>query len=286
MPRARMVRATMLMIRMSPKQDETRGPSLAMPILIGRDRIGIYHHGQRSGGLRPTVVPEAIAKGGKEQRSSFTSDASKSEEDGGENAAVGRGNNDGANGFGFAGTECHGAFAQIVWNVLEKFLGAAQCDGNHHQAESERTSEGREVFEGQDDHGVGKNADDDGRDAIEKVGGIANDGGNEATAEFSEVDTAEEADGHAKERGCEQKLAAAHDGVGHAAAGFANGFGKLRKESPVDGSAAVVNEIAKNEKKHANGDERAETGHGHHEVADKFSPANAGATHRVTPLPF
>src|SRR6516165_3062578 len=174
-----------------------------MPILIGRDCIGIYHDGQRRRGLRPTVVPEAVAKGGKEQWSGFTSDASKSKEDGGENTAVGRGNNYGANGFGFTSTEGHGAFAQIVWDVLEKFLGTAQCDGDHHQAESERTSEGREVFEGQDHHGVGKNADDDGRDAIEQVGRVAHDGGNKTAAEFSEVDTAEEADRHAKQRSCE-----------------------------------------------------------------------------------
>ena len=74
----------------------------------------------------------------------------------------------------------------------------------------------------------------------------------------------------------EKQLGAANDGVGHAAAGFADGSGQLGEEIPIDGRAAVVDEIAENEEEDGDGDERADAGHRQHEAADEFAPAETG----------
>ena len=141
------------------------------------------------------------------------------------------------------------------------------------------------MFEGQDDQGVGEDADDDGGDAVEQVCGVADDEGHGAAAEFGEIDAAEETYWHTDERREKKKLGAADDGVGHAAAGFADRSGELGEEGPVDGCSAVVHEIAEDEEEHGHGDEGGQAGHAEHEAADKFAVAQAGGHVRPISLP-
>src|SRR5260370_803946 len=61
--------------------------------------------------------------------------------------------------------------------------------------------------------------------------------------------------------------------------------GQLGKEVPTDGSSAVVDEVTKNEEEHGNSDEGADTGHGQHEAAYKFAPAETRAHALPIPLP-
>jgi len=83
--------------------------------------------------------------------------------------------------FHFTGAESHGRFAQSVGYGAEKFLGAAQRNRNHHQAERESSGERREMLEGQDHQAVRKNADDDRGNSVEQVRGVThNEGGRTA----------------------------------------------------------------------------------------------------------
>ena len=50
-------------------------------------------------------------------------------------------------------------------------------DGNHHDAESDAAGQRGEVFEGEHDERVGEDADDDRGNAVEQVGGVADDEG-------------------------------------------------------------------------------------------------------------
>src|ERR1700689_4316750 len=87
-------------------------------------------------------------------------------------------------------------------------------------------------------------SDDDGGDTVEQIGSVTDDEGKSFSAEFGEIDAGEQADGQAHHRGEKQQLEAADGGVGHAAAGFAVWFGKLREEIPAQRSAAVPDQIA------------------------------------------
>ncbi len=60
------------------------------------------------------------------------------------------------------------------------------------------------MLEGEDYQAVRKDADDNGRDAVEQVRGITDDEGGSAAAEFRQIDGAEESDGNADE-GSEQE---------------------------------------------------------------------------------
>src|SRR5260370_33312033 len=130
-----------------------------MTIVVRTERISTDHHRQVSSRLAPARAPELIAKGGKEERRGFPSDASEGQEDGGQNAAISSGDDDSGNRLPFAGAEGHGTFSESVWDGAEKFFGAAQGDGNHHQAQSEAAGEGGVLLERVNGKAVSKNAD-------------------------------------------------------------------------------------------------------------------------------
>ena len=63
------------------------------------------------------------------------------------------------------------------------------------------------------------------------------------------------------------------------------GAGSLVKKFQLTDVAAVIDEVAENEKQDRDGDEGAEAGHGQHEMADKFAPAETVAHACPIPLP-
>src|SRR5713101_3201047 len=130
-----------------------------------------------------------------------------------------------------------------------------------------------------------KNADDDGGNAVEQVRSVTHDKSDGPAAEFRKIDGAKESDGNADERSEQKQLPAADDSVGHAAAGLTHGRGQLGKEIPADGSPSMIDEISKNEEKDGNGDQRTHAGHGQHEAAHKFAPAETRAHALSIPLP-
>src|SRR5260370_7183388 len=71
----------------------------------------------------------------------------------------------------------------------------------------------------------------------------------------------------------EKEFGAANDGVGHAAAGLANGNRQFGKKAPAHGGSAMINKVAEDEKQHRNGNESAHACHRQHEAAYEFAPA-------------
>src|SRR5713226_10257629 len=133
-----------------------------MPIIIWSDGVSKDHDRQRSGGLIRARAPETIAKGGEEERGGFTGDAGESQQNGGEDATISGWHDDRGDGFPPARAEGHGGLAQSVGHSVKKLFGAAQGDGNHHEAECEAAGKRGEMLEGQDNEAVSKNADDNG----------------------------------------------------------------------------------------------------------------------------
>jgi hypothetical protein len=58
-------------------QYERAGPSLPMPIIVGRDRIGKNLQWERSDGLAEAVIPKTIAESSEKERSRFAAYASE-----------------------------------------------------------------------------------------------------------------------------------------------------------------------------------------------------------------
>src|SRR5260370_15809455 len=128
------------------------------------------------------------------------------------------------------------------------------------------------MLEWKNDDGVGKNADDDGRDAVEQVGGVTHDKSGGPAAEFREINGAEESDGNADEGSEEKQLRAAENGVGHAAADFADRHRQLGKEVPTNRCSTAINEVAKDEEEDGNRNQGTYTSHGEHKVAHELAP--------------
>src|SRR2546429_7309723 len=59
-----------------------------------------------------------------------------------------------------ASAKGHGTFAEGDRNGAEELLGAAERDGNHHQAESKSARKGREMLERQNGKTVSEDPDD------------------------------------------------------------------------------------------------------------------------------
>ena len=96
------------------------------------------------------------------------------------------------------------------------------------------------------DDGVGDDADHDGGNAVEHVGGKANDVAEAVAAVFGDIDAGADSQWDADQAGNRKNHAGSDDGVGHAAAGFAHRLGSLGNEGPVERSQAAVDKIGKN----------------------------------------
>src|SRR5580704_19353651 len=54
------------------EQNESRRPSLPLPVFVGRDRVYVDHVRQGFDGLIPARAPVTIAEGGEQERSGLT----------------------------------------------------------------------------------------------------------------------------------------------------------------------------------------------------------------------
>src|SRR5579862_7999693 len=61
------------------EQNETRGPSLALPVFVRGNRVNVDHVWKRFDGLIPAGTPIAIAERGEEQWRGFSGDAGERE---------------------------------------------------------------------------------------------------------------------------------------------------------------------------------------------------------------
>ena len=103
------------------------------------------------------------------------------------------------------------------------------------------------------DQGVNGDAHDDRRHTVEHVGGEADHVGQTlVAAELRDVDAAGNADGHAHETGDGQQDARSEDGIGHPAANLTHRFRYLGKESEIERTGALEEEIGEdgNQRRH------------------------------------
>ena len=92
-----------------------------------------------------------------------------------------------------------------------------------------------------DDQRIDGDAHHDRGNAVEHIGGEANRIGQlGAATELGQKDAAADADGNADEAGQAEQNCRADDGVGHAAAGFADRLGNLGEEVQVQRTGALV----------------------------------------------
>src|SRR5579862_2581061 len=119
------------------QEDQASGPSLAMPIIIWRNRIGVNHHRKRSDWLGPSRTPIAITESGEQQRSRLSGYARQSQQHTGKNSATRSGQHNGGDCLPLAGPQSHCSFAQGSRNRSQKFFRAADRNRDHHHPQSE-----------------------------------------------------------------------------------------------------------------------------------------------------
>jgi hypothetical protein len=112
-------------------EHERTGPSLPMPIIVGRDRIGKNLQWERSDGLAKAVIPKTIAKSSEKERSRFAAYASQGEQNPGDDSP-GRGlHHDVDNCFPPANTQGEGGFAITIRYQQNNLFCRAQDQWNH-----------------------------------------------------------------------------------------------------------------------------------------------------------
>ena len=133
----------------------------------------------------------------------------------------------------------------------EHFFSGAAYGGDHHEAQRDAPREGREVSsEGQvgdfwrDDECICGEAHDDGGDSVEHVSGEADGLGKfSAASEFGKEDARADSDWNANHARDGEQNTGTKNCVGHAAAGFADGFWNFREEVEIERAGAHVKQV-------------------------------------------
>src|SRR5580692_7690221 len=161
---------------------------------------------------------------------------------------------------------------------------AAKPDGDHHQAEGKTAGPGGESMHGNNDDGPGENTDDDGWNAVQQVGGVADEHGKCFTSEFGQVNASQESDRDADQNRDPDGDAAAHDGVGQTSAGLTGRKGQLGEEIPIQRTETVPDQKAKNHEEDRHRYESAHTGEGQHYIVDEVSTLSSAHQSCVDPF--
>ena len=201
-------------------------------------RIDINLQRQRGDGLVEAGAPELVAQRGKDQRRGFSGHARKGQHAAGDDSRRCGLHGDGKHRSPVGNAQAQRRFAHRVRHHQQHLFGGAADGGNHHDAQ--RHAAGREPKSASlrhDDERVDGKAHHDRGNAVEHVGGEADGVGQlGAAAELGQIDAAANADGNADETGNAEQHCRADDGIGHAAALFADRLGNLREEGEIQRS--------------------------------------------------
>src|SRR5437016_3097494 len=130
-----------------------------------------------------------------------------------------------------------------------------------------------------DHQGIDDHTPDDRGDSVQNVRAKPDPPVELRRAVLRQVDASQEADWHT-EQSCQTKqLKSPDDGVGHAPAGFADGFGELSKKSPVNSAYTRFNDMIKDEQQWHEDYKSARAGDCLHESALEFSISMIAAGH-------
>src|SRR5713226_2352305 len=141
------------------------------------------------------------------------------------------------------------------------------------------------MLERQHHYAVRKNPDYDRRHAIQQVRRIPHHKRHFAAAELRQVNRPQKANRHAQQRSDQQHLCAAHNRIGHPAAGLSHRLRQLREEAPVDRRSTMIDKVSKNEEQNADSYQRAHPSHRQHEAAHELPPAQPRAHALAVPPP-
>ena len=115
---------------------ERAGPSLTMPIVVGRNRIGKNLQWERSDGLAEAVIPKTIAESSEKERSRFAAHASEGEQNPGDDP-LGRGlHHNVDNCFPPANAQRERGFAITIRHQQNNLLCCPQDQRNHDQTQA------------------------------------------------------------------------------------------------------------------------------------------------------
>src|SRR4029077_18845796 len=150
-------------------EHERAGPSLPMPIIVGRDCIGKNLQWERSDGLAEAVIPKTIAESSEKKRSRFAAYASKGEQNPGDDPLGRCLHHDMDNCFPPANTQGERGFAITIRYQQNNLLRCAQDQWNHDQTKREPPGVRREASEAQNDQTVNHDPPGDRRNAVEHI---------------------------------------------------------------------------------------------------------------------
>src|SRR5205807_1470721 len=165
--------------------------------------------------------------------------------DAGDNAFEGSAHHDLGDGAPLSDAQRQSSFAITVGHQQQHFLGRSHDQRNHHHPQHDPARPHREPFHRHDYQRVHDHAPDDGRHAVENIGAEADPPVQLRTAIFGEENAAQHADRHTDAGGQAEQFESANDGVRHAATGFADWFGQLSEEIPIDRADAGFDNVVK-----------------------------------------
>jgi hypothetical protein len=96
---------------------------------------------------------------------------------------------------------------------------------------------------------------------------------------FGEINRAQDADRQTDERAQADNFDRPHNGVGDAAARFADRLGELREEIEVDRRKTMIGDVAEDHEKRGQRDRREDGGDAEHHAIDYFSAGEVGRGH-------
>src|SRR6266513_1998681 len=228
-------------------EHERASPSLAMPIVIGRN--GVSKNLQRKSGDRLTqiMVPKSIAKRREKERRSLAAHARQRQQNASDNS-FGRGfHHDMYNRFPPAYAEGKRGFTIAVWHQQNNFFCRADDQRNHDQTKRESAGIRREAFETQHDQSVNHHAPGDRWNAIEHVGHKPQQRIHASRAVFGKVNSAQNAHRNSNYRSESEKLERTHNCVHHSAANYTGRLRQFGEEVPVHRTGAVSEQMKKYE---------------------------------------
>jgi hypothetical protein len=221
------------------QQHQAGGPGLAVPVVIRRDGVRVNHHRQRRGGLIDPRGPELVVETGEQQRRGLSRHARHAQDHAGQNALAWPP----ARPRGWctfhllapsASAPSRSEFGTVAGTARWR---AGRWESSSGSARSRRPAR-RNGACGTTTTRPGENADHDGGHAVQQVRGVADQHRQGLAAELRQIDAAQNPDRNADQAAAPGSIRAAHDGIGHAAAGFAGRQGKLGEESSNRASAS------------------------------------------------
>src|SRR5215510_9266653 len=248
-------------------QHERPRPRLAVPVVIGRDRVRKDLERQRRDRLVESVVPEAISERREEQRRRLAGDARDSHHDARDDPGTRRRQDHAQQDLPLLDPERQGRLAQGARNQSDQFFAGPHHDRQHDHRQGKRPGDRREPTHRQHNDRVRENPDDDRRNPVEHVGQEPRHPRQPPVTRLGEVEPAEDAERQTEDGGQREEDESADDRVGHATADLTDGSGQMREEVYIHRRRALPEQKAEDQEQWQHDEAGRRRGQpGHHDV--------------------